>query len=116
MARALDPDQLLPLSPAVFQILIALGGGGRHGYSIMQDEELRAAGRLRLSPGTLYSAVRRMLDSGLIIEAPHSNPSRRRRCYRITDFGREVAQAEAARLESLLDLARARRLLPSRAE
>lgn len=114
MDPALDPDELLPLSPAVFQILIALADGGRHGYSIMRDAELRAAGRLRLSPGTLYSACKRMLNSGLITEEADARTLiERRRHYRITDFGRRVAQAEAARLTALLALARARKLLPS---
>lgn len=108
-----NPESLLPLSPAVFQILIALGDGGRHGYSIMQDDELRAAGRLRLSPGTLYSAVKRMLEGGLIEEAAEaaSDPFDTRRYYRITAYGRRVARAEADRLIALIELARARRLI-----
>jgi DNA-binding PadR family transcriptional regulator len=108
-----NPESLLPLSPAVFQILIALGNGGRYGYSIMQDDELRATGRLRLSPGTLYSAVKRMLKGGLIEEATGaaSDPFDTRRYYRITEYGRRVAQAEANRLIALIELARARNLI-----
>lgn len=79
----------------------------------MQDDELRATGRLRLSPGTLYSAVKRMLECGLIEEGTGTGfePFDTRRYYRITAFGRRVAQAEADRLMALLDLARARNLI-----
>ena len=92
-------DDLLPLPTAVFHILVALADRDRHGYSIMQDVAARTDGKVRLSAGTLYSAVRRMLEQGLIEELRDSpdpqSDDERRRYYRLTQFGRDVAVAEA---------------------
>ena len=106
-----SPESLLPLQTAVFHILIALADRERHGYSIMQDVASRTNGAVQLSPGTLYSSIRRMLEQRLIEELTRSpDPSstdERRRYYRLTRFGRRVAAAEAARLTALLHQARA---------
>jgi DNA-binding PadR family transcriptional regulator len=105
------PESLLPLPPAVFHILIALADRDRHGYSIMQDVASRSDGKVRLSAGTLYSSIRRMLEQGLIEELAESpDPSstdERRRYYTLTRFGRRVAAAEVARLSALVQQARA---------
>jgi DNA-binding PadR family transcriptional regulator len=110
------PDSLLPLPTAVFHILIALADRNRHGYSIMQDVATRTGGKVQLSAGTLYSAVRRMLEQGLIDELAESpDPSstdERRRYYRLTKFGKRVAAAEVERLSALLQQARATGLVP----
>jgi DNA-binding PadR family transcriptional regulator len=106
---------LLPLSEAVFQILLTLADGSRHGYAIMQEVEARTGGRVRLGPGTLYGAIRRLREQGILEEVDEeSGPDGedRRRCYRLTSFGREVAVLEARRLERLLGAARQKRLLP----
>jgi DNA-binding PadR family transcriptional regulator len=101
----------LPLPPAVFQILVALADQDRHGYAIMQDVAARTDGRMKLSPGTLYGSIKRMLDDGLIVELDErpdpDHDDERRRYYRLTRFGREVARAEADRLTTLLRQARA---------
>ncbi len=107
-----DPGSLLPLPPATFHILLALADSDRHGYAIIQDVAARTGGALRLSAGTLYRSIQRMLEQGLIVEttdrpAPEFDDERRR-YYRITAFGRQVAQAEARRLEQLVRLAHAR--------
>ena len=108
----------LPLSPAVFQILVALADQDRHGYAIMQDVAARTDGALKLSPGTLYGSIKRMLDDGLIVELDErpdpDHDDERRRYYRLTRLGREVAQAEADRLTTLLRQARAAGLTPRR--
>jgi DNA-binding PadR family transcriptional regulator len=105
-----NPDSLLPLPTAVFHILIALADRDRHGYSIMQDVAARTGGKVRLSAGTLYSSIRRMLEQGLIEELTKSpDPSstdERRRYYRLTRFGRRAAAAEVERLNLLLKQAR----------
>ena len=112
-----DPDQvsaLLPLPPATFHILLALATDDRHGYGIIQDVEVRTGGELRLSPGTLYRTIQRLLEQGLIIEPKRrSNPldDPRRRYYRITPFGTAVARAETRRLSHLVRLARVAGLL-----
>ncbi len=103
----MSPEILLPLSPQVFHILVALADGDRHGYSIMQDVASRTNGKLRLSAGTLYGSVKRMLEQGLIVELreserPETDDDERRRYYRLTAFGRRVARAEAERLSQLL--------------
>jgi len=114
-----EPADLLPLSPQVFHILAALAGGDQHGYGIMQEVASRTADKLRLSPGTLYGSIKRMLEQGLIGELsdrdrPVAGDDERRRYYRLTPFGRKVARAEAARLAELLDRARAYGLAPKR--
>lgn len=105
------PDSLLPLPTAVFHILIALADRDRHGYSIMQDVSARTGGKVQLSAGTLYSAIRRMLEQGLIDELKESpdpaSTDERRRYYRLTRFGKRVAAAEVERLNALLRDARA---------
>jgi DNA-binding PadR family transcriptional regulator len=108
-----DVDALLPLAPAAFHILLALGPGDRHGYGIIQDVEARTDGAVRLSPGTLYRTIQRLLEQGLISE-PRSSPvtDPRRRPYRITALGRAVARAESHRLATLVHLARSSGLLP----
>src|SRR5512132_2522918 len=109
-------DALLPLPPATFHILLALSGEERHGYAIIQDVEARTDGELRLSAGTLYRSVARMVEQGLIAEVLKRPAARlddeRRRYYRITPFGTAVARAEMARLSQLVRLARARGLTP----
>jgi DNA-binding PadR family transcriptional regulator len=120
MTKHLDEDtqRLLPLPQAVFHILVALADADRHGYAIMQDVAARTDGRLKLSPGTLYGSIKRMLEEGLIVEMderPSRDDDERRRYYRITRFGREVAQAEADRLTTLLRQARAAGLVARRA-
>lgn len=104
-----DVDAMLPLQPAAFHILLALSTGDAHGYGIIQDVEARTSGALRLSPGTLYRTIQRLLEQGLI-EEPR-RPLRlkddpRRRYYRITPFGTAVARAETRRLSELVRLAR----------
>jgi DNA-binding PadR family transcriptional regulator len=116
---AAEVPKLLPLPQAVFQILVALADQDRHGYAIMQDVAVRTNGSLKLSPGTLYGSIKRMLDDGLIVEV-EARPSRdeddeRRRYYRVTQFGRDIAQAEADRLTVLLRQARAVGLTSKRA-
>lgn len=109
-------DSLLPLPTAVFHILIALADRDRHGYSIMQDVAGRTEGKVRLSAGTLYSSIRRMLEQGLIEELAESpdpsNTDERRRYYRLTRFGRSAAAAEVERLNVLVRQARATGLVP----
>jgi DNA-binding PadR family transcriptional regulator len=116
MPRDIDADvhAMLPLPPAFLHILIALGDGERHGYSIMQNVSERTAGRIRMSPGTLYGSIKRMLADGLIEEltAGAAGADERRRFYRLTRFGRRVAAAEAERLSSLLAQARGSGLVP----
>jgi DNA-binding PadR family transcriptional regulator len=111
-----DIDGLLPLPPATFHILLALAHEDRHGYAIIQDVEARTEGELRLSAGTLYRSIARMVEQGLITEvtkrpAPRAEDDRRR-YYRIAPFGTAVARAELARLSQLVRLAHARGLTP----
>jgi DNA-binding PadR family transcriptional regulator len=111
-----DVESFLPLPTAVFHILVALADRDRHGYSIMQDVGVRTEGKGMLSAGTLYTAIRRMLEQGLIEELRESpdpdSGDERRRYYRLTQFGRDVAVAEARRLSSMLEHARATKLIP----
>ena len=110
-----DPEELLPLTPAVFHILLALADGERHGYGVIKEVDARTEGRVRLGPGTLYGSIKRMLEEGLIEESgERPDPElddERRRYYRLTKFGRRVAVAEAERLARLVASARAKRLL-----
>ena len=111
-------ESLLTLPTTVFHILIALADRDRHGYSIMQDTSERTGRKVQLSAGTLYSSIRRMLEQGLVEELRDSpdpaSSDERRRYYRITKWGRQVAFAEAQRLSELLDQARATGLIPKR--
>ena len=111
-----SPSDFLPLQKDMFHILVALAGHDRHGYSIMQDVSARTDGKVRLSAGTLYSAVRRMLEQGLIEELAESpDPSstdERRRYYRLTRFGRRTAAAEVDRLNAMVRQAHASGLVP----
>ena len=105
-----------PLSPQVFHILLSLADDDLHGYAIIQDVAVRTDGEVRLTASTLYAAVKRLLESGWIEERT-SRPAGaaddpRRRYYRLTKAGREVARAEARRLDQLAAMARAKRLLP----
>jgi DNA-binding PadR family transcriptional regulator len=114
-----DTDALLPLPPATFHILLSLAEGDRHGYGIIQDVEQRTGGELRLSAGTLYRSIQRMLEQGLLVESTRrpapAEDDERRRYYRLTPFGTAVARAEARRLSELVRMARARGLTPETA-
>ncbi len=118
--KTTEPDlsTFLPLSPQVFHILVALADRDQHGYSIMQDVEARTSGELRLSPGTLYGSIKRMLEQGLVIELRRRDrpgeTDERRRFYRLTPLGRKVVRAEALRMSELIEQARAYGLVPNR--
>jgi DNA-binding PadR family transcriptional regulator len=107
-----------PLSTAVFQILLSLVDEALHGYALIQDVRARTDGEVQLTASTLYAAMKRLLDSGWIEEledAPTGEKhDERRRYYQITQLGREIAIAEAKRLERMTAQARAKRLLPSK--
>ena len=109
-------ESLLPLTPAVFHILLALTDGERHGYGIMQEILAGTGGKFRIGPGTLYGSIKRMQADGLIEESEErSDPmlnNERRRYYRLTPLGRRVAEAEARRLYQVVNLAHRKQLLP----
>ena len=111
-----DASGLLPLMPAEFQILLALADADRHGYGIMMEVRDRTGGRVVLGPGTLYGTIKRLLERGLILEtAEETDPSlgeERRRYYRLSDLGRELAAAEARRMAHLIEDAEAKALIP----
>ena len=111
-----EPEKLLPLTSSVFHILLALSDGDLHGYGIMQEVAEHTAGQIRLGPGTLYGAIKRLLGSGLIVETDQRPDAElddeRRRYYRLTDFGRQVLKAEAQRISKLVSVAQRKRLLP----
>ena len=107
-------EDFLPLRPVEFDVLLALGDGDRHGYAIMQEALRRSEGRLQLEPGTLYRALRRMRQAGLVTETTgrgQDSDDERRRYYRLTALGRRVAAAEAQRMAALVVTARTRGLL-----
>ncbi len=108
VAEERDPAAWLPLTPALFYVLVALADEDKHGYAIIKDVEALTDGRVRLSSGTLYGIVKRLLDDGLVVESRRkAGDDERRRRYRLTPFGRDVALAETARLEHAASLARA---------
>jgi DNA-binding PadR family transcriptional regulator len=114
MSARRDPLPFLPLTPAAFHVLLALADGPKHGYLILKDVAERTAGEVRLSTGTLYGLIKRFLDDELIVElAPAPEDDERRRPYKLTPLGRDVAGSEAARLQRLVAAARAVRLLPT---
>lgn len=110
-----QPHNLLPLTPTVFHILLALADGEKHGYGIMQEVARITDRKIQMGPGTLYGTIKRLLEGGLIEESDERpDPElddERRRYYRLTGFGQRVAQAEAERLAMLLDVARSKRLM-----
>jgi DNA-binding PadR family transcriptional regulator len=113
----MQPERFLPLTPVVFEIALALAAGERHGYEIMQDVERRTDGKISLHPGTLYRALGRLLDQGLIEELDErpaaGEDDERRRYYKLTPLGQAVARAEVERLAS--QVTAARRLFRGRA-
>ena len=113
---AAEPDvqTFLPLTPAVFHVLLALVDADRHGYGIAKEVAARTDDTVRLGPGTLYGTLTRLTEAGLVEERPgrsRAAADERRRYYRITPFGREVARAEAQRLASLVAVAKAKALI-----
>lgn len=117
MTTHAEPDALLPLPPVTFHILLALCDGEQHGYAIIQDVAARTDGDLRLSAGTLYRSIARMVEQGLLVEVAKrtANDDERRRYYRITPFGILVARSEMRRLSDLVRLARRSGLTPTSA-
>ena len=114
-----DAASMLPLPEATLHILLAVADDDRHGYAIIQDVAARTSGELKLSAGTLYRSIQRMLEQGLLVE-PRERPlpeldDERRRYYRITPFGRIVAEAESRRMAQLVRMARSRGFTPGRA-
>jgi len=103
------------LTPAMFQVLVALGDGEKHGYAILKEVEEQTDGHVRLSTGTLYAIIKRLLTEGAIQECrsrpPAEEDDQRRRYYRLTPHGRQLATAEAERMERLIATAREKRLL-----
>ena len=111
-----DPEQMLPLTPLSFHILLALADADRHGYGIIKEVRERTDGEMNPGAGTLYAAVQRMLDEGLITETddrPAVGDDERRRYYRLTEIGRHVARAEALRLARLIRIAAEKKLIPA---
>ena len=112
-----DPLSYLPLTPVVFEIMLALADEERHGYAIMKEDAERTGGSVRLRPGTLYRAINRMLTLEFVAECEErpvpGSDDERRRYYSLTDLGRAVAEAEATRLQFAVSSAKAKRLLDS---
>jgi DNA-binding PadR family transcriptional regulator len=111
-----DREPYGPLTPAMFHVLLALAGEDLHGYAILKEVEIRTGGKVRLSTGTLYGIVKRLLSDGLITElrvrpAEAAGDDERRRYYRLTPHGRAVASEEAQRMDEMLAVARSRNLL-----
>jgi len=117
VSRVVDPGKFLPLSNLMLQVLIALADEDRHGYAIIKDIEERTDSSLSVRSGALYTVIQRLLEGGLIDNTdapPETSADPRRKYYRITQLGREVAGLESARLAAMVDAAQARRLLPDR--
>lgn len=108
------PDDMLPLTPAVFHILLALADGEKHGYGIMQEVELITGGQIKMGPGTLYGTIKRLLEKGMIEETDErpdpAMDDERRRYYHLTGFGERVIHAEVQRLAHLVNVARQKRV------
>ena len=108
-------ESYLPLTPALFHVLLALADGDKHGYAILKDVSLRTSGEVRLSTGTLYGIIKRLLNDGLIEESrlrpAAKDDDERRIYYRLTILGRNVAAAEAERHAKIVALARLKKVL-----
>lgn len=114
MSKQKDSESYLPLTPAMFHILLALADGEKHGYAILKEVARRTDGKVQLSAGTLYGNLARLEGSGMILES-NRRPEiglddERRRYYQLTEFGREVAVAEARRMQEALAQAHAKKL------
>src|SRR5215471_15775932 len=111
----IKPERLLPLTPAVFHVLLSLVEGERHGYAIMREVAESTQGQIKMGPGTLYGTIKRLLEARLLEESDRRpDPElddERRRYYQLTGIGRQVVRAEAIRYEQLAKLARRKRLL-----
>lgn len=111
-----EPDSFLPLRPSVFHILLALSDGDLHGYGIMQEVAEHTDGQIKLGPGTLYGAIKRLLNDRLIVETDERpDPElddERRRYYRLTELGQKVLRAEAQRISRMVSVAQRKRLVP----
>jgi DNA-binding PadR family transcriptional regulator len=109
------PDDHLPLTPAVFHVLVALADDDLHGYAVIKEVSRRTAGRVLLGTGTLYGIIKRLLADGMVVESKRrpaaAEDDERRRYYRLTPFGKLVVAAETARLEAMVDAARATAML-----
>ncbi len=105
------PATILPVKPDVFMVLLVLLDGDRHGYGIMQDAAERSGGEVQLQPGALYRMLKRLLEEGLVEETTERKDEERRRYYRITDLGKQVAAAEARRMARLVEASRTHDLL-----
>jgi DNA-binding PadR family transcriptional regulator len=118
-AAPIDPESFLPLTPAVFHLLLALADGERHGYAIMQEVAESTNGRIKMGPGTLYGTIKRLLEARLIEESDERPDPKlddeRRRYYRLTALGHRTAKAEAQRCAELVALARGKKLIPKAA-
>jgi|SRR5215471_20433757 len=114
MTTQINPERLLPLTPAVFHVLLALAEGERHGYAIMREVTESTQGQIKMGPGTLYGTIKRLVEAQLLEESDRrpdpEMDDERRRYYRLTGFGRQVVRAEALRYERLAKLARRKRL------
>lgn len=110
-----NPDEFLPLTPAVFNILLALADGEKHGYGIMQEVEANTKGQVLMGPGTLYGSIKRMLQAALIEasdeRADPDMDDQRRRYYKLTTLGRRTLRMEAERLASQVQIARTKKIL-----
>lgn len=110
-----DPQELLPLTPAMFHVLVALADGDLHGYGVIKEISARTGGAVELGTGTLYGIIKRLLADGLVLESKRrpaaADDDERRRYYRLTPFGRLVVTAETQRLEAMIEAARGTRML-----
>jgi DNA-binding PadR family transcriptional regulator len=112
-------QSLLPMTPAVFYVLFSLAAGEKHGYAIMQETAKLSNGELRIGPGTLYTTLQRLLDLKVIDEVELASAGQRdsrRRYYRLAGSGRLLLEAELARLDSVVRLARRKKLVPRPSE
>jgi len=110
-----NPEEFLPLTPAVFHVLLALADGERHGYAIMQEVAASTGGQIKMGPGTLYGTIKRLLEIRLIEESDERPDPRlddeRRRYYRLSALGQRVARAEAQRYAAMVEVARGKKLI-----
>jgi DNA-binding PadR family transcriptional regulator len=113
--KQVEPEDFLPLTPAVFHVLLALADGERHGYAIMREVAEHTDGKMKMGPGTLYGTIKRLLEAKLIEESDERPDAKlddeRRRYYRLTGLGERVVKAEAQRHEAIVAIARGKRLV-----